>query len=116
MRHTFKFKLFGSKVQMFSEGQMGVVIEKEPHVVCVYGTDNNYHILCVIPLCHPKFLKGAEYTIDFFDQDHAKVIVGDLQILIDYSQKKCATNKAIRCWGSDAWGQDVQLSWDELHS
>ena len=29
MRYTFKFKLFGSKVQMFDEGQMGIVIEKD---------------------------------------------------------------------------------------
>ena len=28
MRYTFKFKLFGSIVQMFDEGQMGIVIEK----------------------------------------------------------------------------------------
>ena len=29
MRYTFEFKLFGSKVQMFDEGRMGIVIEKE---------------------------------------------------------------------------------------
>ena len=36
MRYTFKFKLFGNKVQMFDEGQMGIVIEKEPDVICIY--------------------------------------------------------------------------------
>ena len=55
MKYTFKFGLFGKKVQMFSEGERGIVIEKEPQVVCVYGTDSNYNILCAIPLCHPKF-------------------------------------------------------------
>ena len=63
MKYTFKFGLFGKKVQMFSEGQRGVVVEKEPQVVCVYGTDSNYNILCAIPLCHPKFLKGIEYIV-----------------------------------------------------
>lgn len=48
MRYTFQFKLFGKKVQMFCEGKMGIVVEKEPDVVCVYGTDENYHILCAI--------------------------------------------------------------------
>ena len=28
MRYTFEFNLFGSKVQMFDEGRMGIVIEK----------------------------------------------------------------------------------------
>ena len=28
MKYMFKFKLFGSKVQMFSEDQRGIVIEK----------------------------------------------------------------------------------------
>lgn len=39
MKYTFQFKLFGKKVRMFNKGQMGIVIEKEPDVVCVYGTD-----------------------------------------------------------------------------
>ena len=42
MKYSFKYKLFGSKVQMFSERRMGVVVEKEPHVVCVYGTDSQH--------------------------------------------------------------------------
>ena len=113
MRYTFQFKLFGKKVQMFSEGQMGIVVEKEPHVICVYGTDENYHILCAVPLCHPKFLKGAEYVIEFEENNRAKVSVGELQIVIDYSEKKCANNKAIKCYGSDDWGQDVQIEWSE---
>ena len=38
--------------------------EKKKLRVCAYcrvSTDANYHILCAVPLCHPKFLKGAEY-------------------------------------------------------
>lgn len=115
MRHTFKFKLFGSKVQMFSEEHKGIVIEKEPDVVCVYGTDEKYKdIFCAIPLCHPKLLKGAEYIVDFCENEQVKVYVGDLQIIIDFGKKKCANNKSIKCYGSDSWGQDVQLEWNEF--
>ena len=114
MHYTFKFSLFGKKVQMFSEGHMGIVIEKESQVVCVYGTDNNYNILCAVPLCHPKFLKGAEYIVEFDESDRAKVSVGDLQIIIDYSKKKCANSKSLKCYGSNSWGQDVQAEWNEL--
>ena len=114
MKYTFQFKLFGKKVHMFHEENMGIVVEKESDVVCVYGTDENYHILCAIPLCHPKFLKGAEYIIEFEGASSTKVSVGDLQIVIDYSRKKCANNKALKCYGSDDWGQDVQIAWNEV--
>lgn len=115
MKHTFKFGIFGGKVRMFSEEQMGIVIEKEPDVVCVYATDETHQdILCAIPLCHPKFLKGAEYTIDFCGKERVRVSVGDLRIVVDYALKKCAVNQAIRCFGSDRWGQDIQAEWDAL--
>ena len=114
MKHTFKFGLFGKKVQMFSEGQRGIVIEKEPQVVCVYGTDNNYHILCAIPLCHPKFLKGAEYVVEFDEGRRATVCVANLKIVIDYEKKKCASNHSLQCYGSDSGGDDVQIEWDEI--
>lgn len=114
MRYTFQFKLFGKKVHMFSEGRMGIVVEKEPDVVCVYGTDENYHILCAVPLCHPKFLKGVKYVIEFDEDRCAKVSVGGLQIVIDFARRKCANNKSLQCYGSDNWGQNVQISWDEI--
>lgn len=114
MRYTFKYSLFGKNVQMFCEQQMGIVVEKEPQVVCVYGTDENYNILCAVPLCHPKFLKGEEYIIEFGENNCAQVCVGELQIVIDYSKKKCANNKSLKCYGSDAWGQDVQIEWSEV--
>lgn len=114
MRHTFKFGLFGKKVQMFCERQMGIVVEKESQVVCVYGTDENYNILCAVPLCHAKFLKGAEYVVEFDENSCAKVCVGDLKIIVDFSKRKCANNKSLKCYGSDPWGQDVQIEWDEI--
>ena len=114
MKYTFKFTLFGKKVQMFSEGQRGIVVEKEPQTVCVYGTDGDYNILCAVPLCHPKFLKGAEYTVEFDENDRAEVCVGDLRVAVDYSKKKCANNKSLQCYGSDDWGQDVQVEWNAL--
>ena len=115
MKHSFKFKLFGSKVHMFSEGQMGIVIEKEPQVVCVYGTDEKHQdILCAIPLCPPKFLKDAEYTIDFCKNAQAKICVGPFQIINDFARQKCAANPSIQCYGSDAWGEEVQMEWHEI--
>ena len=99
---------------MLSEGERGIVIEKEPQVVCVYGTDSNYNILCAIPLCHPKFLKNAEYIVEFDENNCAKICVGDLQIVINYSEKKCANNKSLKCYGSDSWGRDVQIDWNAL--
>ena len=114
MKYKFKFSLFKRKVQMFSEGERGIVVEKEMQSVCVYGTDSNYNILCAIPLCHPKFLKGAEYIVEFDENNCAKVYVGDLQIVINYSKKKCANNKSLKCCGSNNWGQDVQSDWNDL--
>ena len=114
MRYSFKYGLFAKNVQMFSEGKRGIVVEKERQVVCVYGTDENYHILCAVPLCPPKHLKGEEYIIEFDENNRAKVCVGELQILIDYSEKKCSNNKSLKCFGSDDWGQDVQIEWSEV--
>ena len=114
MKHTFKFGLFNKNIQMFNEGNMGVVIEKEPDVVCVYGTDETHDkILCAIPLCHPKFLKGAEYTVEFCTDECTKIAVGDIKIIIDFANKKCANNKGIQNYGSDTWGQDVTAAWDD---
>lgn len=62
-------------------------VEKEPHVVCVYGTDENHNILCAIPLCHPKYLKGIEYVVEFEENERAKVCVGELQIVIVLPRK-----------------------------
>lgn len=117
MRYTFQFKLFGKKVQMFSEGQMGIVVEKEPHVVCVYGTNANHsNILCAVPIGHPKFFKGTEFIIEFEEKDRAKICVGELQIIIDFAEKKCANNKGLKCCGSDEWGRDIQIEWSEIYN
>lgn len=100
---------------MFNYGQMGIVIEKEPQVVCVYGTTADYKILCAVPLCHPKYLNGFEYSIEFTDRQYAKISVGEqLKIVIDFANQKCANNKDAACYGSDAWGQDVTLPWTNI--
>ena len=114
MRYTFKFTLFGNKVKMFRERHMGVVIEKEPDVVCVYGTDENYHILCAVPLCPPKKQKGEEYVVEFDEQDRAMISVRECRIMTDFAKKKCANNLSIQCYGSEDWGHDVQVAWNEI--
>lgn len=113
MKYTFKFKRFGDKVQMFAENDMGIVIEKEPEVVCVYGTTEDYRtILCAIPLCPPKLLKGAGYTLEFCTGQCAKISVGDVKLVIDFGNRKCSNNLGVQCYGSDAWGREVALPWD----
>ena len=115
MTCSVKFKWFGKKVHMLSEGQMGIVIEKESQVICVYGTDGAHqNIFCAIPLCPPKYLRGAEYVVDFRENQSVSISVRDVQIVIDFANHKCATNKELRCFGSDSWGQDVQTAWDEI--
>lgn len=114
MKYSFKFSFLGPKVRMFENSGMGIVIEKEPHVVCIYGTsEDNEHIFCAIPLCHPRFLKGLEYVVEFSAGQIAKITVGDIMVLIDFQNKKCANNKDARCYGSEFWGEDVSLAWSE---
>lgn len=114
MKYSFKYKLFGNKVQMFSERRMGVVVEKEPHVVCVYGTDSQHQkILCAIPLCPPKFLKGQEYVIEFCENDLARISVSDIRIVINFKEHTCKINKNAKCYGSEHWGLNVQAEWSE---
>ena len=112
--HEFQFGLFGKKVQMFREGEMGIVVEKEPQVVCIYGTDGtNSNILCAVPLCHPKFLKGLTYQVIFREDRTALVSGGDIKVCIDFAARRCANNKGLPCYGSDAWGQDVSADWND---
>jgi len=110
--HEFKFTLFGGSVKMFHEGEMGIVVEKERDVVCVYGTDSSHNqILCAIPLCSPKALKGMVYRITFLDDHRALVTVGDTKLYFDYGAQKCANNRGLQCYGSEVWGNDVSMPW-----
>lgn len=110
--YSFAFSLFAKKVQMFHFNSMGIVVEKEPDVICVYGTDAaNRKILCAIPLCYPKYLKGETFRISFFENETAAVKVSDTAVFIDFASKKCSNNKGVQNCGSDAWGQDVSCDW-----
>ncbi len=112
-QYRFRFTLFGKKVQMFHDQNMGVVIEKEPQVVCVYGTDcDHQNVLCAIPLCAPKQLSGMEYVIEFDPMGLAKISVGEIRIVIDFANHSCSNNKGLPCYGSDAWGQSVFAAWN----
>ena len=114
MYYSFKFRPFKRKVKKFAEDDMGVVIEKEHGVVCVYGTDDTHeNILCAIPLCPPRYLKGAEYEIEFYECGKAKITVRDVQVVIDFNAQKCSNNQNTQCYGSTAWGQDVQVKWSK---
>lgn len=112
--YEFKFTFLGKKAQMFHSREMGIVVERESDVVCIYGTDNkNRKIICAVPLCHPKELKGLTYRVSFYDDDVATVSVGDIRVYIDYQAKKCSNNMNLKSFGSDAWGNDVSEAWDD---
>lgn len=112
MKHIFKFGLFGKNVRMFSHRDMGVVIEKEADVICVYGTNSaNTKILCAVSLCHPKFLRGEKFTVEFNTKDCTMISVKDIKILIDFKNHTCSTNVGLQCYGSDEWGHNVQAEW-----
>ena len=115
MQYKVKFGLFGGTARMLDHDDMGVVIEKERDVVCVYGTDGEYErIFCAVPLCHPRQLRGAEYIVDFSPSKYAKITVGDLCIVIDYEKRICTNNKALLCYGSEYWGEDVSVPWSDV--
>lgn len=110
--HTFRFTLFGGNVKMFREGDMGIVIEKEPQAVCVYGTDSAHkNILCAIPLGSPKPFKGLTYTVDFRNDRTALVSVGNVTVCIDFASHTCANNAGLDSYGSEAWGREVSRPW-----
>ena len=114
MYYSFKFKPFKSKVKKFAEAEMGVVIKKKRRAVSVYGTDNTHkNIFCMIPLCPPRYLRGAKYEIEFYECGKAKITVLDMQIVINFSEQKCSNNRNTLCYGSDAWGEDVQVKWSK---
>ena len=110
--YSFKFSLFAKKVQMFSYGDMGIVVEKEPDVICAYGTDALHkHILCAVPLCEPKYIRGKDFTVSFFEDNTALVKVEGIMIFIDYNAHKVATCPELQTYGSDDWGRDVGMEW-----
>ena len=110
--YTFSFSIFAKKVQMFHWNNMGIVVEKEPDVICIYGTDEkNEKILCAIPLCHPKYIKGADFRISFFEDNAATVEVAEMKVFIDFTSHKCSNNKRVQNYGSEIWGEEVNCDW-----
>ena len=53
------------------------------------------------------------YVVEFCENDLAKISVSDIQVVIDFKERKCKNNKNLKCYGSDSWGQDVQVEWCE---
>lgn len=63
MRYTFQFKLFGKKVQMLSEWEMGIVVEKEPDIACVRAKSNTENFQFIEQKrAHILLRKGAHNT------------------------------------------------------
>ncbi len=56
--------------------------------------------------------KGLTYKVAFQDDNTAIVSVGDFMIYINFESQKCSNNKGLKNFGSDIWGQDVSVDWD----
>lgn len=106
---------FFKKAYLYETDNYGMVIENEGDVVCIYGTDINHKkIYCAIPLCHPKYLRKHPFTID---KNNQRIFIScDLfKAIIDFELRKCACTVAqTTIFGSEEWGNDVSMSWDEL--
>ena len=110
---TLKIGLF-KKAYMFETDRVGIVIENDGHVVCIYGTDKNHsNIYCAIPLCPPKYVRKDPFSI----KEKGNVILIQCQlfkVMIDFEAKKCScTDPKIALDGSDEWGKDVSVAWDD---
>ena len=109
--YSFTFSLFSKKERMFHWDNMGIIVVKWRNTICIYGTDaTNDNILCAIPLCDSKYLKGETFHISFFENETATVKVADVATFIDFASKKCSNNKGVQNYGSEAWGEDIILS------
>ena len=80
--------------------------------MCICNRRNTPKYYVCNSIVSPKTLKNAEYIVEFFENGQAKVCVNDLQIIIDFANKKCSNNKNFKCYGSDVWGNDVQTEWN----
>lgn len=110
--YIFKFTIFGKKVQLFQEGDMGIVIEKARDVVCIYGTSgDNRTVYCATPLGSPRLLSGIPYTVTFYDNQVATVQVGRLHWAVDFGKQKCCNDQGLQNYGSEEWGEQVTMPW-----
>lgn len=109
-----KFNLF-VKTFMFECGDNGIVMEKEGKEITLYATNGAHNVMyCKIPMGTSGELWGQNYV--FIAPSDTQIIVdaGRIHVVIDYEEQVATTSKP-NCviTGSKAWGEDVQVDWDE---
>ena len=109
-----KFYIF-VKMFMYEYGDNGIVMEKENGYINLYATNGKHNtIFCTIPMGSKTELWGQPYIITAPDEDLILVDAGQTKVVINFKEK-VATCSKYNCTikGSKAWGEDVQVEWDE---
>ena len=103
------------KVFMYEYGDNGIVMEKENGQITLYATNGAHNtIYCTIPMGSTKELWGQTYVICAPDNDHILVDAGPIKVIINYTEQVATIRKEdCEIFGSKAWGEDVQVEWDE---
>ena len=113
-REKAKFYIF-VKVFMYEYGDNGIVMEKENGQITLYATNGAHNtIFCKIPMGNKTELWGQTYVIFAPDEDHILVDAGQIKVVINFKEHVATTSKwGCTITGSKAWGEDVQVEWDE---
>lgn len=102
---------------LFSNGYNGIVVEQQDGTnICVYATDASHQeVYCAVPLGFSDSLRGVPCAIFLRNNAPSKVTVygNTVTVFIDFVNKKCSTNLGVNIIGSEAWGHDVALPWDD---
>ena len=113
-RETAKFYPF-VKVFMYEYEDNGIVMEKEKGQIKLYATNGKHNtIFCTIPMGSKTELWGQTYVISAPDEDHILVDAGAIKVVINFREQVATSSKRYcQIRGSKAWGEDVQVEWDE---
>ena len=107
---TFELHPF-EKAYMFETEKIGLVVEKEGHMLTVYATDiaheNIYCALCLLP---PEYFRNRTLRIvEKGDKIFADFV--QLKFMIDFENELCACDADdMKLFGSPEWGHDIKLS------
>ena len=109
----FKISLL-QKSRIFTYGDCSILSDNEGDMVRLYGADGLVsQLYCVVPLCHPKYLRKGTFHVAFTDDERALLSVGEFKLVFDFSRRKCANNGQLVACGSELWGGDCEIPWDE---
>lgn len=112
LEKEFALKPVGKDTVLLDCKDMGIVVEKKRLVVTAYVTNADHgEIYAAMPLSTVGKMRGLKYKVVFHSENIATIEIADLRIYIDYDAKKCANNKELNIYGSDAWGKVVDWRW-----